>query len=137
MHFYQHIEQFSELDQEVRNKILSKLPLILEVYPEDLKDRFVKPLLTPQSSLQLKMTLAEALCQINDEGSLGAVLEQADNEFRLKLLQKIPTISSFGDMLKGLFKHKSWRVRFNILQNLEQRLAKACKPESAVSRFPP
>lgn len=37
MHFYQHIEQFSELDQEVKNKILSKLPLLLEVYPEDMK----------------------------------------------------------------------------------------------------
>lgn len=37
MHFYQHIEQFSELDQEVKNKILSKLPLLLKVYPEDLK----------------------------------------------------------------------------------------------------
>jgi hypothetical protein len=55
---------------------------------------------------------------MKDEENLEVVLNQGDNEFRLKLLQKIPNISRFGDMLKGLFKHKSWRVRSSILQNL-------------------
>jgi hypothetical protein len=33
---------------------------------------------------------------MNDQDNLGVLLEQSDNEFQMKLLQKIPTISRFG-----------------------------------------
>jgi hypothetical protein len=123
MLFYQQIENFNEADQEVKNKILSKLPVLLQVYPADLKERFIMPLLKPPSSLQLKSTLAEVLCQLKDEEHLELLIAQGDNEFKLKLLNKIPTISRFCDMLASLLKHKSWRVKTTILQNIEQRLS--------------